>query len=128
MFEELVYGECEMVGQQHLLHEAEDDQNKPLCVPPQMLRSVRRLVQRSEKFVVAQQWTGDEVREKGDIERVARQWVRLGNSSPQVHQVCNLLEREEANSEWQHQTEGMINEAGNSRDIAQEEVQILECP
>ncbi len=106
--------------------DADDEQDEAARQVLPHLRPARVGAELVDDLVVPHERPGDELREEGDEHAEVEEAVDVPVAAPQVDQVGDLLEHEEADAERQDQVPGVPALAEQREDGAAEEVGIFE--
>ena len=116
---------CNAIGKNHLLKEPYSQYGETNCQTVELQSAIALLYLR-QNLVVADYRAGDEMREEKDKETIVKETVAADHALPDVHQVCDLGEREERNSQRQDDRFDVPGRARGSRHRIDEEVCVLE--
>src|SRR6185312_9062258 len=114
------------VGEKDLLDEADGDEenrNRKLALPGGRIDLAAELLHHLRP---AHQGTGEELREEGDVERVAIEGIKRRLPAPQIDQVHDVMEGEERDAERQHDVEMRHRLTQKPAKIGRKEVGVFE--
>jgi len=117
---------AERIGQQHLLGDAERQQHEAARQALGQARPQRLELELLDDLVMADDRSGDKVREQHHPQCIVGEAVARRRAAPEIDQIGDLLEGEEADAERQHDAERLVLEPQQRLDASHREVGVLE--